>query len=76
MKEEKPEIDDEEPLIEKESQSSGSISTSVYWQYFKAGGNVCVIFLLILAFLVCQGAANGAEYFVTYWYIAELLFDK
>lgn len=67
INDEKLETEDEEPLIEKESQSSGSISTSVYWQYFKAGGNACVVFLLIIAFLVCQGAANGAEYFVTYW---------
>ncbi|XP_066155396.1 probable multidrug resistance-associated protein lethal(2)03659 [Euwallacea fornicatus] len=63
-------IDDEEndePPIAKESQSSGKIASSVYWKYLKAGGNVCVIFCLIVTFVMCQGAANGAEYFVTYW---------
>lgn len=61
------EIDDE-PILEKETQGSGSISGSVYWKYFRAGGNICIIFLLTISFFICQGASNGAEYFVTYWY--------
>ncbi|ENN80604.1 hypothetical protein YQE_02982, partial [Dendroctonus ponderosae] len=39
--------DIEEPLLEKETQDSGTISASVYLQYFKSGGNICTILLLV-----------------------------
>lgn len=61
------EDDIDEPLLEKEKQDTGTISASVYLEYFKSGGNICTILLLLLLVLICQGAATGAEYFVTYW---------
>ncbi|KAF7279579.1 hypothetical protein GWI33_006975 [Rhynchophorus ferrugineus] len=68
MKEDLEELEDEdEPEIEKENQGVGKISASTYLQYFKAGGNFCTVMILILAFVLSQLSANGAEYYVTYW---------
>ncbi|XP_060535204.1 probable multidrug resistance-associated protein lethal(2)03659 isoform X2 [Cylas formicarius] len=59
--------DGDAPEMEKEVQGTGGISKSLYWQYFRAGGNICSIVFMAFLFLGCQAVANGAEYFVTYW---------
>ncbi|XP_030756720.1 probable multidrug resistance-associated protein lethal(2)03659 [Sitophilus oryzae] len=66
--------EEEEPEISKESQGSGKISGKVYKDYFKAGGNMCSIFILVLGFVLCQAAANGSEYYVTYWVNLEQVY--
>lgn len=63
-----PKNDDEiTPEIEGELLSQGSIKASIYAEYFRSGGNWFMILLLVLAFLLSQTAANGGEYFLTYW---------
>ncbi|KAJ8923964.1 hypothetical protein NQ315_006740 [Exocentrus adspersus] len=59
--------EDEDQTIEKEAQSSGTIKASTYWAYFRAGGGLLSILLLVFLFIFCQLVANGGEYFVTYW---------
>lgn len=51
----------------KEHRSLGKISSKVYLTYIKAGGGFCVAFLAFLGFLLAQTAANGADYFITFW---------
>ncbi|KAF2881306.1 hypothetical protein ILUMI_24862 [Ignelater luminosus] len=51
----------------KENMSSGRIKTAVYRNYFRAGGNYLFIILVFLAFIGAQAAANGADYFISYW---------
>lgn len=60
--------DDDGPEMDKEKVGHGKITAAVYGNYFKAGGNWCMIGLLVAAFLASQCFANTGEYFVSYWY--------
>lgn len=57
------EADETEELIEK-----GSISTSVYLEYIKAGGSV-LVFVLFFMLLLAQGITNASDIWLTYWYV-------
>lgn len=57
----------EEPPEVAEQKSSGTVGSYVYKEYFKAGGNICVILTLFLLFILTQIAASGGDYFITYW---------
>lgn len=56
------------PSQVQEQKSSGSIGAYVYKEYFRAGGNCCVIFVLFVLFLSAQLLASASDYFITYWY--------
>lgn len=60
------EPDETEELMEK-----GSVSKSIYGQYFKAGGLTAIAFLIILL-LVAQAITNASDIWLTYWYVIEL----
>lgn len=53
--------------IEKEKIVSGEVTMQTYWTYLKAGGGKSAIFLATFLYVFCQIAANGGEYFVTFW---------
>lgn len=57
----------DEPQEVQEQKSSGSVGSYVYMQYFKAGGNVCIVLTLFTLFVLTQLAASGSDYFITYW---------
>lgn len=59
--------EDEDQMMEKEKQETGTIPMSIYWAYLRAGGGKFSIFLLVFSFIFCQIVANGGEYYVTYW---------
>lgn len=42
-------------------------SKSIYFEYFRAGGNVCKILVMLLAFLGAQAATSGADYWLSFW---------
>lgn len=48
------EVEEEAPIVEKESQESGKINFSVYWTYFKSGGGMMAAFLLLFLLIACQ----------------------
>ncbi|XP_059490449.1 probable multidrug resistance-associated protein lethal(2)03659 [Neocloeon triangulifer] len=50
-----------------EMKSKGSVAGFVYKEYFKAGGNACLIFTMFLMFALAQIAASGADYWLTFW---------
>lgn len=52
---------------ENEEKTVGSVGGWVYKEYFKAAGNYCVIFLIILLCVLSQVAGSAADMFITIW---------
>ncbi|CAB3379679.1 Hypothetical predicted protein [Cloeon dipterum] len=61
------EKEQEKPKEVAEMRSKGSVSGDVYGEYFRSGGNACVIFIMFLMFALAQIAASGADYWLTFW---------
>ncbi|XP_046595715.1 ATP-binding cassette sub-family C member 4 isoform X3 [Neodiprion lecontei] len=59
--------------IDDEEMATGSISSEVYRGYFFAGGNLCTLGIVVLAFVAGQVAASGCDYWMTYWTNQETL---
>jgi len=57
----------EKPQEVAETRSKGSVAGYVYTEYFKAGGNVCLIFNMFLMFALAQVAGSFADYWLTFW---------
>lgn len=47
----------------------GSVDSYIYKEYFKAGGNVCVVITMGMMFVVTQFIASCGDYFVAQWYV-------
>ncbi|XP_046746888.1 ATP-binding cassette sub-family C member 4-like [Diprion similis] len=62
--------------MSEEEVAKGSMSNKVYWGYFLAGGNICSLVLMALAFIIGQAAANGCDYWVTFWTNQNTLLRK
>lgn len=58
-----------EQILDRESFESGQISMDTYLTYFRSGGNFLAITFMCIVFVGNQLAANGGEYFLTYWLI-------
>ncbi|XP_014296340.1 probable multidrug resistance-associated protein lethal(2)03659 [Microplitis demolitor] len=56
-----------EPEEVAEMRSKGSIGGHIYASYFKAGGNGCLIFMVLLLCILAQFAASSGDVFVAYW---------
>nr|CAD7203693.1 unnamed protein product [Timema douglasi] len=54
-----------------EKSSKGKIGRSVYIEYMRAGTNICGFLGVVLMFLLSQGAASGADYWMSYWVTQE-----
>lgn len=52
----------------------GSVDLFVYKEYFKAGGNWCIIFNMACMYLLAQLFASGSDYFVAQWYELRSLY--
>lgn len=57
----------EEQEVEMEHKASGKVSTKVYSKYWTSGGTPCVLFVIVLLFIMTELCATGANYFVTFW---------
>ncbi|XP_031343813.1 probable multidrug resistance-associated protein lethal(2)03659 isoform X2 [Photinus pyralis] len=55
----------------KETMQKGSIKASVYLGYFRYGGNICVIALLVLCFVGSQISESGYYFFISFWVDVE-----
>lgn len=54
----------------------GSVSFVVYKEYFKAGGNCFVIFIMGVMFLLAQLCASIGDYAIAQWYVLfEFIFQ-
>ncbi|KAI4464485.1 atp-binding cassette sub-family c [Holotrichia oblita] len=60
-----------------EQKSVGSVSGYVYKAYFQAGGNCCIVFMVMFLFILAQFAASAGDYFITFWVnLEQLRFDR
>jgi len=47
--------------------STGNVSGKVYNGYLRAGGNWCVLFVVIMLCVLTQLAASGGDFFIAEW---------
>ncbi|XP_031850164.1 putative multidrug resistance-associated protein lethal(2)03659 isoform X2 [Nomia melanderi] len=64
VSDEKEELD---PIEVAETRTKGKVSGQVYSGYFKAGGNWCIIFMVLFLCVLAQLAASGGDYFISQW---------
>ncbi|KAL0104938.1 hypothetical protein PUN28_016527 [Cardiocondyla obscurior] len=50
-----------------EMRTVGTISGQVYSNYFRAGGNWCIIFMVSMLCILTQLAASGGDFFIARW---------
>ncbi|XP_067014167.2 probable multidrug resistance-associated protein lethal(2)03659 [Anabrus simplex] len=50
-----------------EFRTTGHVSSTVYTQYFAAGGNCCMVLFMFFMCVLAQGTASGADYWIMYW---------
>lgn len=50
-----------------ESRTKGKVSGEVYSGYLRAGGNWCLIFIVVILCVTAQLAASGGDYFISQW---------
>lgn len=47
--------------------STGSVAGHVYGDYFRAGGNWCVILTILMLCILAQLFASGCDIFISIW---------
>ena len=50
-----------------EGTSKGTVQGSVFFKYLLFSANLFVMLIIIMLFVVAQGFASGADYWVSYW---------
>lgn len=53
----------------KESAVKSRSNTTLFLEYFKAGGSYCTFILIILLFMLTQLTISIFEYWLSYWYV-------
>ncbi|KYN44462.1 hypothetical protein ALC56_01160 [Trachymyrmex septentrionalis] len=56
-----------EPYEVAEMRTVGNVSGKVYTDYFRAGGNWCIIFIVAMLCIIAQFAASGSDFFLAQW---------
>ncbi|XP_044728782.1 ATP-binding cassette sub-family C member 4-like [Chrysoperla carnea] len=54
------------PMSEEEMES-GTLDTQLYFDYFRAGGNICQRLILILILILSQVICSANDYWLSYW---------
>jgi ATP-binding cassette subfamily C (CFTR/MRP) protein 4 len=52
---------------EEEDRAVGTVSWSIYWQYFRAGGNVFVLLFLLIMCVLTQASYNVGDWWLSVW---------
>jgi ATP-binding cassette subfamily C (CFTR/MRP) protein 4 len=60
-------LDEEEPALKKETKMSGSIDSSVYWEYSKAGAGPFLLFVTFSSIIISQALYQGSDFWLTIW---------
>lgn len=47
--------------------AKGAIPTSTYWEYYRAGGSIALLLLLVFLLILAQVACNAGDLWLTYW---------
>ena len=66
----------DQPKIKEETIMTGSIESSVYWEYIKAGAGFFLMTTAIITLIGSQGIFHGSDYFLSYWSVHFLLFNS
>ncbi|XP_014258970.1 probable multidrug resistance-associated protein lethal(2)03659 isoform X2 [Cimex lectularius] len=56
-----------EPVENVEYQMKGSVSSKIYYAYFRAGGGMFIISVVLMLFFFVQILASGGDYWITHW---------
>ena len=64
-----PTAEEDEPKVKEETKMSGSIKSSVYIEYIKAGAGCFSIFVTFSSMIVSQVLLNGSDYWLTVWLV-------
>lgn len=59
--------EEQEPEETHELMEKGTMSGSVYKQYWHEGGSWALLLFLIFSLIIAQIASSGCDYWVTYW---------
>jgi ATP-binding cassette, subfamily C (CFTR/MRP), member 4 len=72
--EEEPEpiAEKDEPKVIEETKMSGSINSSVYMAYIKAGAGCFLMFITFSSMIISQILFNGCDYWLTIWLVYKI----
>ena len=59
--------DENDPKVKQENKEIGSIDSSIYLEYFKAGAGPFLMFITISTIFISQALYQGSDYWLTYW---------
>ncbi len=60
-------LEEDVPKLKDETKMIGSIDSSVYFEYFKAGAGVFLMTITILSLFISQALYQGSDLWLTYW---------
>ena len=59
--------DEDDPKVKQENKEIGSIDSSIYLEYFKAGAGPFLMFITVTTIFISQALYQGSDYWLTYW---------
>ncbi|CAG2110175.1 unnamed protein product [Medioppia subpectinata] len=59
--------EEDEPKLKGETKMIGSIDSSIYWDYMKAGAGCFLIFVTLSSIVVSQVLYQGSDFWLTIW---------
>lgn len=66
----------ESPKLAEESRTSGAVGIKIYLKYFRAGGSIFTLFILLLINIAAQMLYSGSDYWLKIWTNGEELKGK
>lgn len=57
----------EDNSLDGEAMAHGYLSGKVYRKYLHYGANYCILFILLMSFIISQVATTGNDYWTSYW---------
>ena len=57
----------DEPKLKEETKMTGSIESSIYWEYIRAGAGFFLMTITISTMIMSQVLFHGSDYFLSYW---------
>jgi ATP-binding cassette subfamily C (CFTR/MRP) protein 4 len=62
-------VEEDEPKLKDETKMIGSIDSSVYFEYFKAGAGTFLMTTAILSVVISQALYQGSDLWLTHWWV-------
>jgi ATP-binding cassette subfamily C (CFTR/MRP) protein 4 len=61
--------EEEEQKVKSETKMTGSVETSVYWDYTKAGAGPMLFIVTVLSTIIVQVLYQGGDIWLTQWFV-------